>query len=148
MEVCQKSSDAVRRSQEEEITCLREDMEVLLALRAQCNICIRKNIHLLHHNTGIKSTTDSHMYSLTNTQLNHQSSQLAQPVAAPLSHSNQKQVSSSLSNSTTAATPTPTSTSLWPSFNLFSYFFSSTSSSSSSAGSAHSLTSSTDIQRV
>lgn len=126
LNVLNQSSEAIRKSQEEEISCLREDMEVLLTLRAQCNICIRKNIRLLHHNTGIKSNTDPHMYSLINTQTN----QLILPSNPPLQIS-QPQVIQTI----TPKIPAPSqsspseqsSNSLWPTFNIFSYFFSSSS---------------------
>lgn len=143
----------MRRSQEEEIACLREDMEVLLALRAQCHTCIRKNIYLLHHNTGIKSNTDPHMYSLTNTQTTHPhpppqlpqqgSASSSTTIAHTATPSHQPTLSSSPMPST------PTATSLWPTFNIFSYFFSSSPASASATPALPSSSLSTDIiQRV
>ena len=132
MSVVNQSSEAIRKSQEEEITCLREDMEVLLTLRAQCNICIRKNIRLLHHNTGIKSNTDPHMYSLINTQTNQlvvSPNPPVQTIPAQLIQSNPPQIVSPLSTSTSHSNEHQSSSSLWPTFNIFSYFFSSTGNS-------------------
>lgn len=136
MNVLNKSSEAIRKSQEEEITCLREDMEVLLTLRAQCNICIRKNIRLLHHNTGIKSNTDQHMYSLINTQTNQLIIPANQPPQAP-----QPQVLQ-VNHSQIIATPhsndqQSSGSSLWPTFNIFSYFFSSGHSTANNSNHPH-----------
>jgi hypothetical protein len=116
-------------------------MEVLLALRAQCHSCIRKNIHLLHHNTGIKSfshTDPHHMYSITNTATNHQHSvptqqqphTQAQAVAVTQVTTGGTVVPSFASVSSSSSS---SSSSLWPTFSIFSYFFSSSSSSSSAA---------------
>jgi hypothetical protein len=149
LEVCQKSSEAIRRSQEEEINGLREDMEVLLTLRAQCNTCIRKNIYLLHHNTGIKSTTDPHMYSLISTA--HPPTTATATTGGSTASStalSATQSSQTIGASTpSSSTPLSSSASLWPNFNLFSYFFSPSSAPPLSSSSIP--TNATDIiQRV